>query len=199
MAKEISNRITDWNVYYEENENEDMPWYSKKLDNDIKNELEKRKIISGKILDIGTGPGTQATALSELGFDVTGTDISENAVEKVKNLNTNVRYIQDDILNTKLNEQFDYIIDRGCFHVMKPDLRYQFVFSIIKLLKQGGLYFLKCFSNKQEGSIGPQRISPDDINKTFGKYFIIHSIDDTVFDGERSSMPKALFVVMEKK
>jgi len=199
MAKKISSSIKDWDQYYIDNENESMPWFSTHLDNDIKKELEKRKINGGTFLDLGTGPGTQASALSNMGFDVTGTDISYKAVEKAKLFNKRVRYIQDNILETKLSSLFDYIMDRGCFHVFKPEQREIFVKNVSELLKPGGLYFLKCFSHMQEGIKGPQRISPYNVHYSFGKLFKILSIRDSVFDGEQSSMPKALFVVMEKK
>ena len=198
MPKEIAKKIKDWNQYYVDNENESMPWYSRNLDSDIKNELETRNISSGTFLDLGTGPGTQAYELSKMGFDTTGTDISSKAVEKAKSLNKKVNYIQDDIIDTKLTSTFDYIMDRGCFHVFKPELRQTFVKNVYSLLNLGGLYFLKCFSHKQEGDIGPQRISPDDIHISFGKLFNIISIKDSVFDGEQTSFPKALFVVMKK-
>lgn len=199
MAKAKLNKIKDWNQYYIDNENEYMPWYSKHLDKDLKYELSDRNIRTGTFLDLGTGPGTQASALAEMGFKVTGTDISEKAIEKAKLVNTKVFFFQDDILNSKLEMKFDYILDRGCFHVMKPNHRPDFVRNISLLLKRGGLYFLKCFCHKQKGDSGPQRISPDIIHSTFKEAFIIHSVKESVFDGERSSMPKALFVVMEKK
>jgi 2-polyprenyl-3-methyl-5-hydroxy-6-metoxy-1,4-benzoquinol methylase len=199
MAKAILQRIRDWDQYYKENENEYMPWYSKFLDNDIKNELIQRNIKEGSFLDIGTGPGTQASALAELGFEVTGTDVAENAIMKLNSKNSKLRFIVDDILDSKLNEQFDYIIDRGCFHVFKPEQRPAFVQNVSKLLNTGGFYFMKCFCHKQKGDTGPQRISPEIVFENFEKDFIVHSIKESVFDGERSSMPKALFVVMEKK
>ena len=198
MSKETAGKIKDWNKYYINNENKTMPWYSKYLDNDVKNELEIRKITGGTFLDLGTGPGTQASVLSVMGFEVTGADVSKKAIKKAKLLNQKVKYIQDDILDTKLSSTFDYIMDRGCFHVFKPEQRKIFVKNVYSLLNPGGLYFLKCFSHKQEGEYGPQRISPEDIHNSFGKLFNIISIKDSVFDGECSSMPKALFVVMGK-
>ncbi|MBI1662851.1 MAG: class I SAM-dependent methyltransferase [Nitrosopumilus sp.] len=37
-------------------------------------------------MDLGTGPGTQALELSKIGFKVTGTDISQSAIEKAKKI-----------------------------------------------------------------------------------------------------------------
>ena len=199
MSKEIANKITDWNQYYIDTENETMSWYCSTLDKDIKTELEKRKISSGTFLDLGTGPGTQAYELANMGFEVTGTDISDKAVERASKLFKNVSFIQDNVLDTKLPNTFDYIMDRGCFHVFKPEQRPTFAKNVHRLIKSGGLYFLKCFSHKQEGTRGPQRVSPEEINQTFAKLFNIISITDSVFDGENSYYPKALFVVMGRE
>ncbi len=199
MSKEIASKITDWNQFYIDTENEIMSWYCSTLDKDVKLELEKRKINSGTFLDLGTGPGTQASELAKLGFDVTGTDISAKAVEKAKLLFKNVSFIQDNVLDTKLTNTFDYIMDRGCFHVFKPEQRLTFAKNVHRLIKPQGLYFLKYFSHKQEGTRGPQRVSPEEIQQTFGKLFNILSVTDSVFDGENSYYPKALFVVMGRK
>jgi methylase of polypeptide subunit release factors len=43
-------------------------------------ELERRKISKGKILDLGTGPTTQAIQLAKRGLQVTGSDVSEAAI-----------------------------------------------------------------------------------------------------------------------
>ena len=52
--------ITDWDDYYKENKVAQMPWYHTDLDHDLENEIKSRNIHTGKFLDLGTGPGTQA-------------------------------------------------------------------------------------------------------------------------------------------
>ena len=80
---------------------------------------ERFKGNDSKFLDIGTGPGTQALRLSELGFNVTGSDLSEYAIEKARKISNRVNFIVDDILNSKFKEnEFEYVFDRGCFHVL---------------------------------------------------------------------------------
>ena len=59
-----------WDDYYKENDVEKMPWYEKDLDLDLKEEIELKNLHSGKFLDLGTGPGTQAMQISNLGFDM---------------------------------------------------------------------------------------------------------------------------------
>ena len=101
-----------------------MPWYNENLDSDLENELNQRNITKGKFLDLGTGPATQAIWLAKRGFNVTGSDLSETAIKRAKTVYANekdVNFIVDDILNSNLKgNQFDYIFDRGCFHVFFP-------------------------------------------------------------------------------
>ena len=87
-------------------------------------DLHRINIIKGRFLDLGTGPSTQAVELSKLGFQVTATDISENATIKAKRMSKDIEFIVDDILDSKLKEDsFDYIFDRGCFHVLELSSR----------------------------------------------------------------------------
>ena len=62
----------NWDNLYKSQNVETMPWYNKNLDSDLEEELEKRKITKGTILDLGTGPATQAVQLSKKGLQVIG-------------------------------------------------------------------------------------------------------------------------------
>lgn len=77
--------LPDWEKLYQQQQVESMPWYNPILDTDLEQALKKLKLERGTILDIGTGPGTQAIALAQRGFRVTATDISETAIAKAKN------------------------------------------------------------------------------------------------------------------
>jgi SAM-dependent methyltransferase len=179
-----------------------MPWYNENLDYDLEEELNRRKISSGKFLDLGTGPATQAVLLAKRGFNVIGSDLSESAVNRAGNVyanQKNVNFIVDDILNSKLKEnEFDYIFDRGCFHVLLPTDRQRYVMKIKQILKHSGTLFLKCFSNKEPRQEGPYKFSQNEIRNLFSKYFRIESIKETVYQGTLDPFPKALFVVMTR-
>jgi SAM-dependent methyltransferase len=198
-----SRSFPDWNTLYKNENVVNMPWYNENLDYDLNEELVKRNLFSNiqdyKFLDLGTGPGTQAIKLSELGFDVTASDLSEFAIEKAKRLSDNVTFIVDDILNSKFGkEEFDYIFDRGCFHVLPPNNRNGYVAKVKAILKRGGILFLKCFSEKESWKEGPYRFSSSKIKEIFGNDFEVLSIKETVYQGTLNPLPKALFVVMRK-
>jgi methylase of polypeptide subunit release factors len=72
------------NLYANEASVGSLPWYNKNLDEDLREQLQRINITKGKFLDLGTGPATQAIELSKLGFQVTATDISENAMIRAK-------------------------------------------------------------------------------------------------------------------
>src|SRR5215217_6100276 len=137
----------DWETLYKIQKVESMPWYNENLDADLEEELERRKISHGKFLDLGTGPGTQAIKLRERGLSVTATDLSETAIKKaqsmyqnINNSNNNnknkVNFRVDNILDSSLDEnEFDYIFDRGCFHVISTDYRKRYITQVNRILK----------------------------------------------------------------
>jgi SAM-dependent methyltransferase len=180
-----------------------MPWYNENFDSDLEKELNERKIINNnhhKFLDLGTRPATQAIWLAKRGFNVTGSDLSEAAINRARKIyakEKNVNFIVDDILNSNLQDnEFDYIFDRGCFHVLLPADRQKYISKIKQILKDNGILFLKCFSDKEPRQEGPYKFSPYEITDLFSESFRIDSIKETVYQGTLDPFPKALFVVM---
>lgn len=190
-------RNFNWENTYKEKPSTEMGWYYPELDPDLKFALNELNIKSGDFLDLGTGPGTQAIELYKKGFKVIGTDISKIAIERASKLTDKVTFISDDILNTKLNTEFDYVFDRGCYHVFSDEDKPKYIKSLRKILKRNGILFLKCFSDKEPYiGKGPYRSSPESIHKVFGNDFAVKSIKDTVYQGTRDKLPKAYFSVI---
>ena len=86
---DMSNIVVEW---YEDKKNVDemQNW------NPALKEWEQSVISffssGAKILDIGCGLGREAFALSDLGFDVVGIDISKEVISQVKQLATDKEY-----------------------------------------------------------------------------------------------------------
>jgi len=89
-----------WESMFRRTDEQKMLWFNPCLDLDFDAALCNLNIHSGTVLDIGTGTGSQAIALAELGFKVTATDISDTAVEKaaskVKEKNMDLVFMQDE-------------------------------------------------------------------------------------------------------
>src|SRR5438093_11992960 len=116
----------DWETLYATSDVATLPWYNPVLDTDIERALKAHRLQGKRILDLGTGPATQAMNLAKRGFDVIGTDISPSAIKKAKaaakaaGLAIELRV--DDILTSKLSASLvDVIMDRGVFHVLPPE------------------------------------------------------------------------------
>jgi cyclopropane fatty-acyl-phospholipid synthase-like methyltransferase len=110
-----------------------------------------------------------------------------------------ITWQQDDILDTRLDRQFDLIFDRGCFHVLAPERRQEYVRIVSGLLKMGGHLFLKCFSHLQPGEQGPYRFTPVQIREVFGGWLRVLSIQETIYQGTLDPLPRALFCMMRQE
>jgi 2-polyprenyl-3-methyl-5-hydroxy-6-metoxy-1,4-benzoquinol methylase len=189
--------FSGWDALYREQPVESMPWYFADLDPDVAKALSRRGLSGGHLLDLGTGPGTQAMALAARGFEVVGADVSRSAVEKASHTaaarKVRVDFVQDDILATRLEGPFDVVLDRGCFHVFDPNERARYLGAVAGLLSPGGWLLLKCFSDEQPGTEGPHRFSPDGIRALFGPPLEVLSIERTVYQGTLDPLPRALF------
>jgi ubiquinone/menaquinone biosynthesis C-methylase UbiE len=70
-------------------------------------------VINGqKVLDLACGTGDLTVVLNDLGYQMTGLDISEQMLEVAMKKDTlgNIRFICGDMLNLHLNEVYDSII-----------------------------------------------------------------------------------------
>jgi len=196
---------TDWETWYQDEEVEEMPWFLPGLDEDFDKALSELNVPRGlRVLDLGSGPGTQAIELASRGYVVTGTDISETAVEKASKRadreGQHVVFLQDDILKTRLNgKPFDLVFDRGCFHTLPPEQRRAYLRTVSGLLKAKGYLLLKCFSHLQPGDDGPYRFRPDEIRGLFKGDFDVIGIEDSMFSGKHEPPPKAVFSVLRKR
>lgn len=192
-----------WDQRYREVPVEEMPWFYPELDPDMGSALDACGVAGGRVLDLGTGPGTQAIALAVRGFRVTGADLSPTAVEgaalRAAREGVVVDFVINDVLNNALKGPFDVVWDRGCFHTFDPDRRPDYERVVAGLLPPGGWLILKCFSHLQPGTMGPRRVHPDEIHATFDADFEVRSIAETVFQGRLDPNPLALICTLRRR
>tara|TARA_B110000503_G_C7155457_1_gene417110 strand:- start:959 stop:1591 length:633 start_codon:yes stop_codon:yes gene_type:complete len=92
------------------------------------------------ILDIGCGQGRNSIYLSNLGYSVTGIDISQSAINLAIEKKSSCTFYCLDALNNTLDEKFDIIIDFGLFHFMPHEHRKLYVDNIYSMLNENGIY-----------------------------------------------------------
>ncbi len=203
MTTPQTDRFPDWETLYREKPGETLPWYYAELDPDLESALRAHGLARGRLLDLGTGPGTQAIALAARGYTATGSDLSQTAVDKAAALarqrGVQVEFVQDDVLASRLTGSFDAVFDRGCFHVIDPARRGDYVDAVADRLAPGGLLLLKTFSALQPGEVGPHRFTPDAVRTIFAPRFELLSTRETVYQGTLDPLPKALFSVLQRR
>jgi len=151
-------------------------------------ELEKKgEMEPGSVIDIGCGTGENAILLAESGYTVTGVDAAPIAIDtaraKAKARNVTVEFHIRNALNLNLGQsRFDNAIDSGLFHTFYDNERPVYAKEVAKSLREGGKYFMMCFSeNEPTDWGGPRRVSRAEIQNTFSPLFQINYIHDALF------------------
>lgn len=195
-------QFPDWEALYQAQPRETMPWFYAGLDPDLEAALKRAGLKRGRLLDLGTGPGTQAIELAARGYEVTASDLSATAIARASEAaaarGVAVKFVVDDVLASRLEGTFDAIFDRGCFHVLAPADRTRYVEVVAARLAPGGLLLLKTFSRQQPGEEGPHRFAPDDIREVFAPAFTLESAEETVYQGTLDPLPRALFSTLRR-
>lgn len=178
-----------WNEVY--SSREEIPWDIGVPSEQLVKLIEKREIKPCSALDICCGTGTEAIYLAKNGFEVSAIDISKEAIKiaqnKAREAKVKVDFRVGNVLELPFqNDSFGFVSDRGCFHVFAPEYRKWFADEIHRVMKRGGIYLLRCFSEKEPGGWGPCRISKQEITDTFSN-FEISSIEDVTLHGRKGS------------
>ncbi len=193
-----------WEDLYRASDVSALPWYTPTLDVDLGAALATRAKPGIRVLDLGTGPGTQAIALAKRGYDVVATDIAPSAIRKAAHAaereEVRVEFRVDNILDSRLEDGLvDAIMDRGVFHVMPPESRPRYVATVHRILRSRGILFLKAFSDKEPRQGGPFHFSPAELRANFEGAFDVLSIEDAIFQGTLPEDPKALVAVFRRR
>jgi len=153
--------------------------------------LAEAGLLTGQLLDSGCGTGEQALLAARYGADAFGVDISPRAIEQAR-AKAAARGVpaQFEVANAlylgELGRAFDTIIDCGVFHTFDDADRAQYVISLTGVLRPGGYCYLMCFSDRQPGTLGPRRVSQDELRAAFADGWVVEDIAAATFDVTRS-------------
>lgn len=117
----------------------------------IKKLLEEIHLEKGaKILDMPCGNGRHALVMAEMGYDVTGTDLSErNISEALLNTLPNLHFFEYDMRNQLNSNEFDLVMNLftsfGYFESEEENRRA--MQSLAQSLKQGGVLVIDFFND----------------------------------------------------
>lgn len=123
-------------------------WMEPNFDNIILETMEKYGIDkTAKILDMGCGEGRNCLHLLKLGYDVTGTDCSSEAIKTCENLAKERRLngkfnVVDSVSNEDANK-YDFIYSIAVLHMLLTDEdRLNFLENLKNSLKPNGIAML---------------------------------------------------------
>jgi cyclopropane fatty-acyl-phospholipid synthase-like methyltransferase len=147
--------------------------------------------LAGQVLDVGCGTGEQTLLAASAGAQALGADISPVAIEQARGKaaarGIKARFEVASALSlADLELTFDTIIDSGLFHVFDDQNRARYVASLASVLRPGGRLYLMCFSDRQPGTLGPRRVSQDELRAAFSDGWTIIAIEADTFEVNRS-------------
>jgi SAM-dependent methyltransferase len=176
-----------------------LPWDTSEPDPVLVEYIDSRSIVPGRALDVGCGTGTHARWLASRGFDVLGVDVAPRAIEIARDKATaesfgaRVRFAVGDFLATLPDGgPFDFVFDRGCFHVFEADDRARFAAQVARVLAPGGIWLSLVGST--EGAArdsGPPRRSVRDLANAIEPALEIVELRGTSFDLGTAEPPRA--------
>jgi|SRR5687767_3680055 len=149
----------------------------------------------GKALDIGCGVGVWGINLAKRGWDVTGIDIVDKALdrarERIKKENVNVKLVKDDVTElSQIEEGYKLILDTGTFHGLKSKQKKAAGKAINKIAAHDATIILLVWDPKWRGFL-PHGASTEEIESCFPDWTITHIEPATI--GE----PEAIYKILK--
>lgn len=151
-----------------------------------------------KLLDIGCGEGKDAVFFARNGYDVTAFDISDAGIEKTKRLADNagiqVKVFKADILDYRLDTNFDILFSSGVLHYVKPQLREEIFSNYKQFTNPNGCHIFNVFVNKPFIDPPPEK-EPTACKWVSGELFthyhdwLIQECSEVIFDCDSSGIP----------
>ncbi len=128
--------------------------------------------FTGPVIDVGCGTGENALELSSRGFEVVGIDAAPRAIEQARakavDRGSGVEFLgRGRVLARFARPTVRTALDCGLFHVFDDDERPAYVASLASALEPAGTLHLLCFSDRQPGTVGPRRVTQQELRDAF--------------------------------
>ena len=148
--------------------------------------VESQAIPPGRAIDLGCGTGANAIFLAQHGFDVTGVDFAEAAIEKARRKSeaagVQVNFVVDDLTDLRrVIGVFDFILDYGVLDDLRPVQREAYLQNLLALTRPGSCYLLWGFEYPLRWwekfiPFYDVPFQSGEIERRFGSYFEIEKI-----------------------
>jgi ubiquinone/menaquinone biosynthesis C-methylase UbiE len=180
-----------------------IPWFVEETPNLLIELIDKRWIKPCKAIDLGCGVGNYARWFAKNGFDMTGVDISENAIKQAINLSNDTgikcQFVNKNMIEiiSEYENLFDFAYDWEVLHHIYPENRKTYISNVHRFLRSGGKYFSLCFSDNEPitfGGSGKYRKTPigttlyfsseEELRELFTPFFEIEELSTIAVKGK---------------
>ena len=135
----------------------------------------------GRALDIGCGTGTNLITMAQHGWQVTGVDISSQAIRraqrKAQSAGLQIQLIRDDVSTfDSIAGTFDLVLDLGCFHSLSQEARTRYASNLNRFINPGGTFLLYAWLSEDTKKANGHP-SQEVITRLFAQHFELTSIE----------------------
>jgi SAM-dependent methyltransferase len=131
-------------------------------------------IYPSDIILPGCGKGYDAVYAAEKGFKVTAADFSSEAINfasaMAREKGLSINFINEDIFNINLKEQFDFIFEYTTFCAINPSRRIDYIKKLAEFLKPGGRLIALLFPVDGRAGGPPFNIDPIETYKMISPF-----------------------------
>ncbi len=193
----------DWDQRYRDGE---TPWNTGRPSVELQSMLDEYAIAPCRALEIGCGAGVNAVYLAQRGFEVTAFDVSATAIEaarrRARDKHVDCRFLVASAIEPPdLGAPFDFVFDRGCFHVVRELDERAVVNHLKRWLAPDGRLLVLTGNANEENHEGPPRLTEDEVRAAFEITFDIVQLRAFRFDAELDSgfRPLAWSILMRHR
>jgi SAM-dependent methyltransferase len=186
----------EWDRQYATTPLSELPWFTEELDADLAAAI--RAVGSGRLLDVGTGPGAVALFAARSGFDVVATDLSPAALAaaRARANGLPITWVLDDALDSRLWGRFDVAVDRGCLHCLPKSAWPRYAEAAARWVAPGGTLLLKLHAPGEAGRYATQPASEAELRELFAPTFSVVKVTPSFFEGTVRPPASALLAVL---
>jgi len=154
-----------------------------------------------RVLDIGCGEGKDAVFLAKNGYRVTAFDVTENGIEKARELakhnHVEVDFFVANMHEYKIDAEYDIIFSSGVLHYLPLNKRKEFFDNLKIHTAQGGIHAVNAFVRKPFIELAPdmeeaeREVEPWLSGELAGYYhdWLFHKNEEHIFDCNSSGVP----------
>ena len=157
------------------------PWDIGRPADELQKVIETRAVRVCRAVDLCCGSGTDAIYLAQHGFKVTAIDIAptalSQAMQKARSAGVSVHWLLADVLALPNLKPFDFIYDRGCYHVVRDQNLEAYLDAIRRISHPGTqLLLLAARRGERQGNNSSLGVTEDELRFDFLPLFDIERL-----------------------